>query len=162
MDEERQLKKKKDGGVMGKADFKKSKSTKEPDNTEDDASPLIIKPPKADKNLRMIDFGSPIKPKPYNMTSQLKLRDAGDISGTKVKIRDKMMIPSFLDKFDYLSEEDLDILASFEEESYRRSQTHFSLLFPTKDTVETLGPHFECLRHANSVLWEYIRQKQPI
>jgi|TARA_B110000285_G_C15136509_1_gene627308 hypothetical protein len=74
----------------------------------------------------MIDFGSPIKSKPYNMTSQLKLRDAGDISGTKVKIRDKMMIPSFLDKFDYLSEEDLDILASYEEECYRRSQTHFS------------------------------------
>jgi hypothetical protein len=110
-----------------------------------------------DKNLRMIDFSSPVKPKSYNMTSQLKLRDAGDISGTKVKIRDKMMIPSFLDKFDYLSEEDMDILAQYEEECYRRTQTHFSQLFPTKETIELLGPHFDCLRHANSVLWEYIR-----
>lgn len=134
----------------------------EADTTEDDAiSPLTIKP-KGEKNMRMIDFASPIKAKPYNMTSQLKLRDAGDISGTKVKIRDKMMLPSFLDKFDYLSEEDLDILASYEEESYRRTQTHFSTLFPTKETIELLGPHFECLRHANSVLWEYIRQKCPI
>lgn len=40
----------------------------------------------------------------------------GDISGSKVKIKDKLMVPSFLDKFDLLSEEDLDILASFEEE----------------------------------------------
>ena len=164
LDEERQKKKKDASGIgIGKTDFKKSKSTKaEPDNTEDDAiSPLTIKP-KIEKNMRMIDFGSPIKAKPYNMTSQLKLRDAGDISGTKVKIRDKMMLPSFLDKFDYLSEEDLDILASYEEESYRRTQTHFSTLFPTKETIELLGPHFECLRHANSVLWEYIRQKCPI
>jgi len=120
MDEDRQ-KKKKDGGTVGaKTDFKKSKSSNVNQDDDDAVSPLTMKP-KADKNLRMIDFGSPIKPKSYNMTSQLKLRDAGDISGTKVKIRDKMMLPSFLDKFDYLSEEDLDILASFEEESYRRT-----------------------------------------
>ena len=71
LDEERQKKKKDASGIgIGKTDFKKSKSTKaEPDYTEDDAiSPLTIKS-KIEKNMRMIDFGSPIKAKPYNMTS---------------------------------------------------------------------------------------------
>ena len=31
-----------------------------------------------------------------------------------------MVIPSFLDGFEYLTEEDLEILATFEEEQHRR------------------------------------------
>ena len=37
-----------------------------------------------------------------------------------VKIKDKMCIPSFLQGFQYLSLEDLDILATYEEEQARR------------------------------------------
>lgn len=47
---------------MGKNDFKKSKSTKV-EADDDEAISLIGARPKADKNLRMIDFGSPIKTK---------------------------------------------------------------------------------------------------
>jgi hypothetical protein len=54
----------------------------------------------------------------------------------------------------------MDILADFEEENRRLG--HFEPIFPTKENIETLGPYFECQRHANLVLWQYIRQKQPI
>jgi len=74
-------------------------------------------------------------------------------SPAKIKIKDKFAIPSFLDSFNYLTEDDLEILATFEEEQSRRLQTGFQLLYPTKETIETLGPHFDCLRHANAVLW---------
>jgi len=62
-----------------------------------------------------------------------------------------------LEGFASLTEDDLDIIADFEEEQGRIG--HFELLFPTKDTVEILGAHFDSQRHANSVLWQYIRQK---
>ena len=52
------------------------------------------------------------------------------------------MIPSFLEGFTYLSEDDLEILAEYEEEQTRTG--HYELLFPTKETIETLGPYFEC------------------
>jgi len=69
--------------------------------------------------------------------------DGGD-SPIKIKETDKKSksIPSFLDGFANLSEDDLEILAEFEEEQRRKG--HFELLFPTKENVETLGPYFEC------------------
>lgn len=70
------------------------------------------------------------------------------------------MIPSFLDGFTYLTEDDMEILADFEEEQKRLG--HYELIFPTRENIETLGPMFECQRHANLVLWQYIRQRQPI
>ena len=72
-----------------------------------------------------------------------------------------MAIPSFLQGFEYLTEDDLEILAVFEEEQARRQQTQFERLFPTKETIETLGKHFDCQRHANNLIWQYIRQKCP-
>jgi hypothetical protein len=36
------------------------------------------------------------------------------------------------------------MLATFEEEQARRQQGHFSLIFPTRDTIESLGPYFDC------------------
>ena len=57
---------------------------------------------------------------------------------------DKFGVQSFLDGFDFLSEDDLDILATFEEEQARRAQSHFNLIFPTKETIDTLGPYFDC------------------
>jgi len=70
-------------------------------------------------------------------------------------IKDKIVIPSFLEGFQYLTEDDLELLAEWEEEQTRIG--HYDLLFPTKETVESLGPFFECQRHANTVLWQYIR-----
>ena len=75
-------------------------------------------------------------------------------------VKDKIVIPSFLEGFTYLTEDDLEIMAEFEEEQARIG--HYELIFPTKDTIESLGPYFECQRHANLVLWQYIRQKRPI
>jgi len=37
-------------------------------------------------------------------------------SPSKIKVKDKYAIPSFLDGFQHLTEEDLDMLATFEEE----------------------------------------------
>jgi hypothetical protein len=64
-------------------------------------------------------------------------------------------VPSFLDGFCSLTEDDMEILADFEEEQSRVG--HFELLFPTKDTIECLGPHFDSQRHANTILWQYIK-----
>ncbi len=69
----------------------------------------------------------------------------------------KNQVPSFLEGFTTLTEDDLEIMAEFEEEQARRG--HFQLIFPTRDTIESLGPYFECQRHANLVLWQYMRQK---
>jgi hypothetical protein len=66
-----------------------------------------------------------------------------------------MRLPSFLDGFASLTEDDMDIIADFEEEQSRIG--HFECLFPTKDTIEALGAHFESQRHANSILWQYIK-----
>ena len=54
----------------------------------------------------------------------------------------------------------MEILAEYEEENSRKG--HFETIFPTRETIEKLGPHFDCQRHANQVLWQYIRQKCPI
>ena len=43
------------------------------------------------------------------------------------------MIPSFLDGFQFLSEDDLEILAEYEEEMSRLG--HFDPLFPTKEGI---------------------------
>ena len=52
------------------------------------------------------------------------------------------MIPSFLEGFLMLSEDDLEILAEFEEEQRRKG--HFELIFPTRETIDSLGPYFDC------------------
>jgi len=46
-----------------------------------------------------------------------------DYSPTKLKAKDKNAIPSFLDGFNYLTEDDMEILATYEEEIGRRQQT---------------------------------------
>lgn len=94
-----------------------------------------------------------------SLTSPEKIKSQA--SPEKFKIKDKTAIPSFLQGFEYLTEDDLEILASYEEEQARRTQTQFERLFPTRDTIESLGKHFECQRHANNLIWQYIRQKCP-
>lgn len=94
---------------------------------------------------------SPKKPKKENEQAMIeKFKNA----------KDKIVIPSFLDGFNALTEDDLDIMAEFEEEQRRIG--HYELIFPTKETIDSLGPYFESQRHANLVLWQYIKQKQPI
>ena len=78
-------------------------------------------------------------------------------SPEKFRIHNKMAISSFLQGFDYLTEDDLEILANYEEEQYRRTQTQLDRLFPTKETVESLGNNFDCQRRANLLVWQYIR-----
>ena len=56
-------------------------------------------------------------------------------------VKDKLIIPSFLDGFATLSEDDLEIMAEFEEEQRRTG--HFELVFPTRDAIDSLGPYFE-------------------
>ena len=58
--------------------------------------------------------GSPQKSK-KNIESIISGHDSPD----KFKIKDKMAITSFLQGFEYLTEDDLEILASYEEENYR-------------------------------------------
>ena len=60
----------------------------------------------------------------------------------KLGQKDKIQIPSFLDGFSHLTEDDMAILAEYEEEQQRKG--HFETLFPTRETIETLGPYFDC------------------
>lgn len=41
-----------------------------------------------------------------------------------------------------LSEDDLEIMAEWEEEQRRIG--HFECLFPTRETIDLLGPYFDC------------------
>jgi hypothetical protein len=119
-------------------------TTKKFSNKEDSEGQVLIK-----QNTQ-----SPVKNKrDHEPSSPDKLEKFG-------KNKDKIMVPSFLDGFTMLSEDDIEILADFEEEQRRIG--HFELLFPTRETIDTLGPYFDCQRHVNQVLWQYIRQKQPI
>ena len=45
----------------------------------------------------------------------------------------------------------MEIIAEWEEEQARKG--HYELLFPTRETIESLGPYFDSQRHANLVLW---------
>jgi len=83
--------------------------------------------------------------------TELSSPDKYERHPTKFGAKEKNSIPSFLEGFNALSEDDMEIMAEFEEEQQRLG--HFETLFPTRETVESLGPYFECQRHANSVLW---------
>ena len=54
-------------------------------------------------------FASPNKKKELDISSP-----------EKFKVKNQMVIPSFLDGFEYLTEDDLEILATYEEEQARR------------------------------------------
>jgi len=113
-------------------------------------------PSSAQKGLQQ---QTPVKQK--SLQSELNSPDKYERSAVKAGgTREKAVIPSFLDGFSQLTEDDMEILADFEEEQSRRG--HFETIFPTKEAIESLGGYFESQRHANSVLWQYIRQKQPI
>ena len=90
---------------------------------------LVLSTPAKSKHL--IDPSSPEKVERHQITHTKQSGQKGE----------KIYVPSFLEGFSTLTEDDMDILADFEEEQNRIG--HFELLFPTRDTVETLGPHFD-------------------
>lgn len=108
---------------------------------------------------KAVSLQTPVKQK--SLQQELGSPDKFERSAAKASgLRDKSTIPSFLEGFSQLTEDDMEILADFEEEQSRKG--HFETIFPTRETIEQLGGYFESQRHANSVLWQYIRQKQPI
>ena len=54
-----------------------------------------------------------------------------------------------------LTENDLDILADFEEEQQRKG--HFELLFPTAKNIDNYRGFLSSNRRANLVLWAYLK-----
>lgn len=62
--------------------------------------------------------------------------------------------------FDQLSDEDYDVLADLEEEHTRRG--HFTRIFPTAANVDTYAKYFETQRHANTVIWNYLKLGAPL
>lgn len=59
-----------------------------------------------------------------------------------------------------MRDEDMEMLAEFEEEQYRKG--HFETLFPNAKTVDNYRPFFNQQRRANQVLWAYVKQGQPV
>lgn len=61
---------------------------------------------------------------------------------------------------DILTDEDFEVLADLEEENSRKG--HFSRIFPLASNVDTYSKYFETQRHANQVLWNYVKLGSPI
>lgn len=64
-----------------------------------------------------------------------------------------------MNNFEYLTEDDMDILATFEEEQSRIG--HFTRLFPLASNIDSYAPFFETPRHANLIVWQYLKQGSP-
>ena len=62
--------------------------------------------------------------------------------------------------FDQLVDEDYELLADLEEENTRRG--HFNRIFPLASNVDTYSKYFETQRHANTVLWNYLKLGAPL
>jgi hypothetical protein len=131
-------------GLRGQEDVSMLSPVKERSATSDPSSPL--KP-----SARDTIFGSSTTV----LSSNTSLNQ-----GPTVKVgstgKEKVFLPSFLDGIANLSPEDYDMLAEYEEEQGRKG--HFELIFPTRETIETLGNCFQYQRQANTILWQYIRQ----
>lgn len=59
-----------------------------------------------------------------------------------------------------LTENDLEVLADYEEEQQRRG--HFEMLFPTSKNVDTYRSFMSQNRRSNLVLWAYVKQGAPM
>ena len=106
---------------------------------------------KIEENKKKVDKHRLLGFNPHKNQSTNNTEEGSSPTKTKETDKKAKSIPSFLDGFPNLSEDDLDIISEYEEEQMRKG--HFELLFPTKENVETLGPYFESQRHANMVLW---------
>ena len=59
-----------------------------------------------------------------------------------------------------LTENDLEMLADYEEEQQRKG--NFEVLFPTPKNIDTYRGYLSSNRRANLVLWAYLRQGAPM
>lgn len=66
-------------------------------------------------------------------------------------------IQSFVDD---LVDEDYECLADLEEENSRRG--HFNRIFPLANNIDTYSKYFETSRHANTVIWNYLKLGGPV
>ena len=58
-----------------------------------------------------------------------------------------------------MTENDLEILADYEEEQQRRG--HFELLFPLNKNIDNYRSYLSSNRRSNLLLWAYIKQGAP-
>lgn len=58
------------------------------------------------------------------------------------------------------NENDMEVLADYEEEQQRRG--HFNLIFPLARNIDTYRPYFNQQRRNNLVLWSYLKQGCPV
>ena len=58
-----------------------------------------------------------------------------------------------------LTEEDWELLAEFEEEQSRKG--HFTRIFPLASNVDYYNKFFEANRHANQLIWQYLKLGSP-
>ena len=74
--------------------------------------------------------------KQKSLQSELNSPDKYERSAVKASgMKEKAVIPSFLDGFTQLTEDDMEILADFEEEQSRKG--HLETIFPTKETIDS-------------------------
>jgi len=59
-----------------------------------------------------------------------------------------------------LTENDLEMLADFEEEQQRRG--HFEVLFPTPKNIDNYRSFLSSNRRSNLLLWAYLKQGAPM
>lgn len=59
-----------------------------------------------------------------------------------------------------LTENDLELMADYEEEQQRRG--HFETLFPTPKNIDTYRSFLSSNRRANLILWNYLKQGAPM
>ena len=71
-----------------------------------------------------------------------------------------MLSSGALDGYVNLTENDLEVLADFEEEQQRKG--NFECLFPTAKNVDTYRPFLCSNRRANLLLWVYLKQGAPM
>ena len=65
-----------------------------------------------------------------------------------------------MEGFVNLTENDLDVLADYEEEQQRKG--NFEVLFPTAQNIDTFRGFLSSNRRANLLLWSYLKQGAPM
>lgn len=89
------------------------------------------------------------------------LRDLSPIPGANSSSAGgKTNIMPILDGYLQHSQNDLEILADFEEEQSRRG--HYSLIFPLSNNIDSYRLYFSQQRRSNLVLWSYIKKGCPV
>ena len=74
---------------------------------------------------------------------------------TRIMFRKGEEIPDFKELIENFSLEEVLLLIEFEEEIARRG--HFEPIFPKQSNINSYEDFFECPRHNNLLLWNYIR-----